>query len=112
MVGMPEKTAVVGGTVFFRMINIDIDHMSRKVFHELKPTRVPTAQELNQQPIDDIVLVVVVRYQRTTTMANRFVIGIKVAKVAPAILVYDFTPCKKRLRTVDCYVNQILTLAM
>ena len=80
------------------MVDVYINHMSGKIFNKFEPPFVAAAEELHNSPVDHVVLIVVVRNQwRLPTMANRFMVSIEIAKMAPAVLVDDFPPREKRL---------------
>ena len=93
---------IVCRTIFTRVIDVNIDHMLGKLGHERQPTRITTAGVLDRGPINGIVLVVIMGDERGRAFVpSRFMIGIEIPKMPPAVLIDDFSPRKKR-----CYAPQ------
>ena len=104
---------IVCRTIFTRVIDIDIDHMLGKISHERKPTWITAAGVLDNSPINGIILVVIVRDERGIALVpNRFVIGIEIPKMPPAVLIDNFTPIKKGVVPLNGRIDQSLIVSM
>src|SRR5437867_12389421 len=90
MARMPEQSVVVAGLVLRSVIDVDVDHMGGELIHHAEPTYVAASNELDEGPIDSVVLVVVMRdHWWLSSVVSRLVIGIDVAEMPPAVLVDD-----------------------
>src|SRR5688500_9989358 len=98
MIRVPKQSAVIGRTVFPRVVNIDVDDVSRQITHEIVPAPVTAAEILHQGAINGVVLIVVVRDEwEGAVVADRFMIGVEVSEMAPAILIDGLAPLEERV---------------
>jgi hypothetical protein len=88
MVRVPEHSAVVGGFVFARVIDVDIPYVAGQVIAEPPPARIAGSQEVDDETGYRVVLVVVMRNEGPIgRLAGGLVIGRQIAEVPPPVLV-------------------------
>ena len=109
--GVPEQAAVVRGLVAIRMVDVDVGNVPRQLAHRLPPAPVAALEELDREPFDRIVLVVVVRDERRRArMPDGLVIAVDVAEMPPAVLVDDLALRLERVGALDGGANQRQTV--
>src|ERR1051325_5252339 len=102
MFRMPKKPAVERRPILRSMIKIDVDDMPRKLVEKPIPVTVAAPGELPYGAVDHIVLIVGRGAQRgPTAMPDSFMIGKKVAKIPPAVLVYNLPPVEEGIRAFN-----------
>ena len=107
VVCMPEQSPIVGRPVFLGVVDININDVSGEVTGEFEPAPVTTPDIMDDSPIQRIILIVVMRDPRgLARMPNRFMIGIEIPKVPPAILVNDFAPGEEGMRPLNGRFDQ------
>src|SRR5438093_88191 len=88
------------------MVDVDIDQMARGIVHELPPARFAGSGEVDECPVEEVVLVVVMRDERLeTAVMYRLVVGVEVPEIAPSVFVDDLAPGGERPRTFDNLSN-------
>ena len=93
------------------MIDVDIDHVAGQIRAELEPARVPGPGALAQEAVEEIVLVVVVGYERSGALVVRlFVIGIDVTEMAPPVFVRDLPLAEEGTVAFDNALEQRLEI--
>src|SRR5215510_6472554 len=86
--GVPEQAVVVRGLVLIRVVDVDIDHMASEVLQPCQPSQVSASEELTRETCNRVVLIVVVRHEGGRPLTLRvLVVGVKITKVTPPILV-------------------------
>ena len=98
VIGVPEQTATISGTIPGRMVNIDVRDMACQGVGQIEPTCIAAAQVLQQGAKEEVVLIVVVRHQRQiATVISKLMICVDLAVIAPAVFVNDLAPGREAL---------------
>src|SRR5438876_9752806 len=107
MARMPEQSVVVAGLVLRSVIDVDVGNMGGQFIRHAEPTHVAASNELDEGPVDGVVLVVVVGdYWRLSGVVNPLVIGVDVAEMPPAVLVDDLPLVLERVGALDRRVHE------